>query len=80
MLFENIHSGITLYEIRWGKEPYISSWEVKECFHFIGETEHVYLPDKFIGKSSITRQDIGAVFFFSYEAAEKFLNSINKKR
>lgn len=74
-MFEQIYSGKIIYEIVFDKEPYILDWQINTLVKMI---DGVYLPDKFIGVSTINESMIGSTIFFSYEEAQKRLDCISK--
>ena len=74
-MFEQLYSGKILYEIIYDKEPYILDWQVNTLVKL---ADGVYLPDKFIGISTINESMIGTIIFFSYEEAQKRLDYISK--
>jgi len=75
-MFEQLYSGKILYEIIFDKEPYILDWQINTLVRL---ADGVFLPDKFIGLSTITESVIGSIIFFSYEEAQKRLDCISKR-
>ena len=75
-MFEQLYSGKIIYEIIFDKEPYILDWEINTVIML---ADGVFLPDKFIGISTINESMIGTIIFFSYEEAQKRLDCISKR-
>lgn len=74
-MLQQLYSGKIFYEIIFDKEPYILDWQINILVRLV---DGVFLPDKFIGLSTITESVIGSIIFFSYEEAQKRLEHFSK--